>query len=60
MTKHHYEKIQVKGDLDRNLYESHITYTRPFDFMDAYDRKEVLEPLSWFGYIQSGAYDIYT
>ncbi|KAK3107704.1 hypothetical protein FSP39_020465, partial [Pinctada imbricata] len=36
--------------------KSTILYTKPYDFMDAQDRKEILELLFWFGYLQSGSY----
>lgn len=51
----HYEMILEKGEaVDTN--KATISYTRPFDFMDAYDRHEILELFFWFGFVQSNAY----
>lgn len=33
-----------------------ISYTRPFDFMDANDRQYIMDTLFWFGFVQSHAY----
>lgn len=30
-----------------------ISYTRPYDYMDARDRTEILEAFFWFGQVQS-------
>lgn len=47
--------ILEKGEaVDTN--KATISYTRPFDFMDAYDRHEILELFFWFGFVQSNAY----
>ena len=36
-----------------------IHYTRPYDFMDASQRSEILDSLFWFGYVQSAAYKLW-
>ncbi|KAK3092985.1 hypothetical protein FSP39_009663 [Pinctada imbricata] len=59
LTQAHYEKIQMKGEKDGMSLKSHISYTRPYDFMDVQDRKELLQPLTWLGYLQSAGYSVY-
>ena len=36
-----------------------IHYTRPYDFIDASQRSEILDSLFWFGYVQSAAYKLW-
>ncbi|KAK3099034.1 hypothetical protein FSP39_025452 [Pinctada imbricata] len=33
-----------------------ISYTRPYDYMDYSDRQALMEPMFWFGFVQSNAY----
>nr|XP_022311582.1 uncharacterized protein LOC111116851 isoform X1 [Crassostrea virginica] len=51
----HIDQIEEKGWVDKTCRAS-ISYTRPFDFMDASDRRQLLECFFWFGYVQSNAY----
>ncbi|XP_062610362.1 uncharacterized protein LOC134272136 [Saccostrea cucullata] len=48
----HYQMIREKGTVDKTN-KATISYTRPYDYMEANDRAEILEVLFWFGYIQS-------
>ncbi|KAK3102169.1 hypothetical protein FSP39_009300 [Pinctada imbricata] len=52
----------INGDNEKDCchnYRSYIHYSRPFDFMNAEDRSEILEALFLFGYIQSSEYELY-
>jgi hypothetical protein len=48
----HYTEAVTKGKVDKT-HRAVISYTRPYDFMDVSDRQEILEPLFWFGFVQS-------
>lgn len=48
----HYQLIRDKGKVDKTS-KAMISYTRPYDYMDATDRAEILESFFWFGYVQS-------
>ncbi|KAK3103137.1 hypothetical protein FSP39_016745, partial [Pinctada imbricata] len=41
------EVDEMKGD---------ISYSRPYNFLDATDRAEILEACFWLGYVQTNCY----
>ena len=54
MDKRHF--FQITGDWktqSEDKRSSYIQYTRPYDYMDATDRAEILEFLFWLATIQS-------
>ncbi|KAK3084409.1 hypothetical protein FSP39_013085 [Pinctada imbricata] len=53
ISKHHLSKMEKSGS---DKLRSIISYTRPFDYMDVNDRRDILETLFWLGYVQSGSY----
>ena len=44
---------------DEHIKRSFIHYSRPYDFMDATDRSELLKALFWFGFVQSSEFELY-
>lgn len=52
ISQSHYHLIRGKGKVDKTS-KATISYTRPYDYMDARDRTEILEAFFWFGQVQS-------
>lgn len=52
ISQSHYHLIRGKGKVDKTS-KATISYTRPYDYMDAKDRTEILEVFFWFGQVQS-------
>lgn len=52
ISQSHYHLIRGKGKVDKTS-KATISYTRPYDYMDARDRTEILEVFFWFGQVQS-------
>ncbi|XP_034325384.2 uncharacterized protein [Magallana gigas] len=50
-----YYRIKEKGCIQKPR-KATISYTRPFDFMDANDRQYIMDTFFWFGFVQSHGY----
>ncbi|KAK3105446.1 hypothetical protein FSP39_025401 [Pinctada imbricata] len=57
ISKKHLERLTKKTSILDS--EASILYTRPYDFLNQIDRKDMLKLLFWFGYVQTGGYELY-
>ena len=51
VTQAHFQTIIQNGEVPTT--EAVIFHTRPYDYMNAADRKEIYEHMFWFGFLQS-------
>lgn len=50
-----YNEIVENGTVQKPN-KVNISYTRPYDYMDFTERQALMEPLFWFGFVQSNCY----
>lgn len=56
ISQFHYQLIRDKGKVGKTSRAT-ISYTRPYDYMDASDRNQLVDAFFWFGQVQSNPKD---